>query len=252
MPTLGKDRRLDFVIVGAQKAGTTALYNQLKAHPRVGTSIFKEVHFFDNEGYFDSAHVSYDDYHRAFPDLGTGFLYGEASPNYIRILRSHERLAAYNPNLKLIALLRNPIDRAHSGWNMRFQRKNERRPFPIAVKEEMIRIRHEGVRQFGSDSYLGRGLYSVQIESLLKHFPREQILFIRYEDYRQDNAATLENVHSFLGLENIPLVSNSTANVIPYDHSINEETRTLLQRFFKEDVARVEKLLGWDCSEWLR
>ena len=248
-PQHGDGFKIDFIVVGAQKAGTSALLNYLKAHPRIQTAFLKEVHFFDNDGFFDQSALDYAAYHSAFPETCGTALIGEASPNYIRLLRSHARIAAYNPEVRIIAILRHPIERAFSGWNMRHQRKNEKRSFAQAVREEMKRIQERGVIQSGSDSYLGRSLYAPQIESLKRHFPAENILFLKYEAFARDNAGALNQVYDFLGIDPVA-VELKTSNVIPYDERIDDATRQTLLTFFEDDVRLIESSLGWDCSDW--
>ena len=243
-------RLVDFAIVGAQKAGTTALFAYLKEHPQVTAPVVKEVHFFDNDGFFGKERIDYNAYHKAFPYRGEMQLYGDVTPNYIRLQRVAPRIRAYNPAMKLIAILRHPVDRAYSGWNMRYQKGNEKRSFKKAIDEEIKRIQSAGVLQYGSDAYLARGLYAQQIESLLSNFPKEQLLFIQYEEFNTDNVGVLRKVEHFLGLNPHPWKEPHRANVIRYNEALDCETRDRLKVFFQEDIARVEELLDWNCSRW--
>lgn len=226
------------------------MFAYLKEHPQVAAPVVKEVHFFDNDGFFGKEQVDYKAYHKAFPYRGEKQVYGDVTPNYMRLHRVASRIRSYNPAMKLIAILRHPGDRAYSGWNMRYQKGNETRSFQTAIDQEIKRIKSDGVQQFGSDAYLARGLYAQQIESLLSNFPKEQLLFIQYEEFNADNVGVLREVERFLGLNAHPWNEPHRANVIRYNEALDSETRDQLKVFFQEDIARVEELLDWNCSKW--
>ena len=106
--------RVDFLIAGVQKGGTFSLYRLLERHPEISLSKSKEVHFFDDEGSIGLA-PRYGQYHRNFPRWRQGQVRGEATPIYIYWPEALERIRAYNPDIKLILLLRDPIERTYSG-----------------------------------------------------------------------------------------------------------------------------------------
>lgn len=111
---------VNFVIIGAQKAGTTALFDYLGEMPGIGLSRTKEVHFFDDET-VDWDCPDYGAYHAQF-DPGAAPLIGEATPIYVYWPRALERIRAYNPDMRLILMLRDPVERAWSHWRMEFAR----------------------------------------------------------------------------------------------------------------------------------
>ena len=133
---------------------------------------------------------------------------------------------------------------------MRHQLQNEPRSFNEVVESEMAHISEHGVHQRGGGGYLSRGLYTPQIESLMSTFRRDQILFLKYEDFRANNAQAMKSVFSFLGLDTPPLIENLKSNVIPYSSVISEGMRARLVKYYKEDVLKLERLLGWDCADW--
>ena len=112
---------VNFVVVGVQKAGTTALFDYLQDDPAYGLPDVKEVHFFDDET-IDWSAPDYGPYHARFDWSDPTLIRGEATPIYIYWPRSLERLAAYNPAAKIILMLRDPVERAWSHWRMETSR----------------------------------------------------------------------------------------------------------------------------------
>ena len=132
---------IGFIICGTQKGGTTALDYYLRFHEEVCMAKKKEVHFFDNDDYFKRKKIKYQDYHKFFNPSKNHKIIGEATPIYMFWENAMERIYDYNPDMKLIAILRNPIDRAFSNWNMEKQRKRETRTFLDSIKYEIENIK---------------------------------------------------------------------------------------------------------------
>ena len=103
--------RLDFILAGAQKSGTTALHYFLCKHPNITMGDQQEMHFFDNDAMFVSQ-VDYEELHKHYPPLGTPTIAGDCTPSYIYHEPAAERIWKYNPKIKLLVLLRNPVERA--------------------------------------------------------------------------------------------------------------------------------------------
>src|ERR1700686_1992517 len=131
--------RLDFIVPGAQKSGTTALHYFLKKHPRIALPERQELHFFDDEE-ISSKPVGYELLHRHFRSIGGSTIAGEVTPSYLYWEPAMERIRNYNPQIKLVILLRNPIDRAFAHWNMQPFKDREPLDFLDALKEEPRRI----------------------------------------------------------------------------------------------------------------
>lgn len=199
-----------FIIIGAQRAGTTSLYSYLVEHPLIVPAAMKEVH------YFDVHYAKGDEWYSQ--QFGTapqpGAITGEASPYYLFHPLAPERIARLLPDVKLIALLRNPIDRALSHHQHETRRGKETLPFAeaLAAEEDRLqgeadRIRHEpGYRSTAHQwhSYRSRGCYMDQIAQWLPHFPREQFLFLLSERFYADPSAALRQVTDFLALPPLP------------------------------------------------
>lgn len=190
---------VNFVVVGVQKAGTTALFDYLQDDPAYGLPDIKEVHFFDDET-IDWSAPDYGPYHARFDWSDPTLIRGEATPIYIYWPRSLERLAAYNPAAKIVLMLRDPVERAWSHWRMETSRGVETQPFSWCIRQGRARLfdaQPWGVhREF---SYVERGFYGEQIERLLELFPREQVLFLTADELRAEPSATLARVNAFLG-----------------------------------------------------
>ena len=129
---LGK--RVEIVIGGVQKAGTTSLFRYLQAHPDLLPPLrAKELHFFDDEA-LDWSEPNYELFHAAFGDAGANRKAYEATPIYLFWPPSLQRIRAYNPGMKLIFLFRDPIERAWSNWKMEINRQRETLPFHVAIR----------------------------------------------------------------------------------------------------------------------
>ena len=240
--------RVDFVVIGAQKAGTTALFDHLSDDPRLNLSAVKETHFFDDES-VDWSAPDYGAYHRHFDPARRG-LRGEATPIYVFWPDSLERLAAYNPRAKLILMLRDPVGRAFSHWQMEYARGVETLPFAHAVREGRRRLdglpdHHPDRRVF---TYVERGFYGAQVEHLLTLFPKEQLLVLLADDLRRRPSEALAAVSRFLGLDPLPGAvaprEVHVARAFDYGSSLTEEDRAYLSGLFAQDLAKLEVLTG--------
>lgn len=191
--------RVAFIVAGVQKGGTTALFDHLGEASELSLSREKEAHFFDDETR-DWTRPDYADYHAAFAPFD-GRLRGEATPIYLYWPNSLERIAAYNPAMKLIVMLRDPVQRAWSHWKMEYARGVESQPFAWCVREGRLRLFDAEPWGFHREfSYVERGFYGEQMARLLEFFPREQVLALRSDDLRAEPAATVARVRGFLGL----------------------------------------------------
>jgi len=198
-------RSPEFLIVGAQKAGTTSLYNCLKQHPDIQAAKKKEIHYFSQ--YFNKG---LDWYLQHFPERESNKLSGEASPFYLYHPHSAERIASQLPQVKIIILLRNPVQRAISHYHQQARRHHEKLAMLEAFQKEDERIssawhkllagkQTSGVK-IQQCSYLSRGKYLEQILRYEKYFPREQIMIIESTDFFDHPQETLSRLFNFLGI----------------------------------------------------
>jgi hypothetical protein len=122
--------------------------------------------------------------------------------------------------------------------------------FLEAVQAEKSRIAEELSITSRRHAYVARSMYSAQIERVFRFFPRNQVLFIKYEDFRACHKNCLDSIFCFLDLRRLVGVRNKRRNVVPYERPIASSERRNLSLLFEEDISRVEQLLGWDCSDW--
>ncbi|HWC32069.1 MAG TPA: sulfotransferase domain-containing protein, partial [Actinomycetota bacterium] len=238
----------DFVIIGAQRAGTTSLFRSLAAHPDGGVPSEKELHFFT----FNFGRGA-DWYREQFPVDAP--LTGEATPYYVFHPRAHERMAALVPDAKLIVVLRNPADRAYSHWAFVRAEGHEDLPFEAALEAEERRLAGEVERMLADDgyysyahqyhSYLARGRYAEQLERWFAAFARNRFLVLRSEDLYREPARVYDEVMGFLGLR--PWTPPAFERYNPSDAiEMDEATRRSLEARFAPLNARLYELLGRD------
>ena len=244
-----KIERLDFVLVGAQKSGTTALHYFLSRHSKITMGDQQEIHFFDNDALFVSG-PDYEQLHQHYPLLAASTIAGDCTPSYVYHEPAMERIWKYNPKTKLLILLRNPVDRAFAHWNMQRFRGREPLDFFDAVREEKTRIAGAPRAEARRFAYVDRGFYGQQLARLFKFFPREQVKAVKFEDFREKQRKTLASIFSFLGLKPLRAVRSKDRNIVPYERAMNWEEKVFLHNLFAKDIAEVEQLLGWDCSDW--
>ena len=250
---LSNNQLVNFLICGTQKGGTTALDSYLRQHPNICMANEKEVHFFDNDEYFESHPPNYSTYHSAFTPLEYHEVVGETTPIYMYWKNSPQRIFQYNPKMKLILLLRNPIERAYSHWNMERKRGNEKRPFLAALEHEKSLDNNPSRTQHRIISYIDRGYYTRQITTIKKYFPNNQILILSSHKLKQNPKSTLMQVYRFIGVpEFFSFNYTETVHSIPYDTPLSEIEKKYLLNLFREEIHKLEALLGWNCSEWLK
>ncbi|MGV8942534.1 sulfotransferase [Thermomonas sp.] len=199
---------VQFLIGGVQKGGTSALASYLQSHPDIRLPAVKEAHVFDDPRAGDwSAERFEAEYHQHFAGmLGTHTaMVGDATPIYCFLPALIRRIALYNPAMRWIILLRDPIERAISHYYMERNRGQESLPLGLALLAERWRLRgREGDLSADSPlrrhSYCARGRYTRQLDALHAYFPADQILVIRSMDLLAQPAHSVNRVCTFLGV----------------------------------------------------
>ncbi|WHZ19749.1 MAG: putative deacetylase sulfotransferase [Rhodanobacteraceae bacterium] len=200
--------RVSFLIGGVQKAGTTALAGFLRQHPGVSLPKTKEAHVFDAPD-FDEAWSAADvdrRYALHFDARVADALYGDATPIYCLHERFVARIRRYNPAMRWILLLRDPVARAISHYHMERDRGNERWPLWLALLMESWRLRGHrddfaNASPVRTRSYRLRGDYAHQLEVLYRYFPTSQVLVLQSAALRDEPARVLARVYEHLGLQ---------------------------------------------------
>ena len=244
--------RPGFLIIGAQRCGTTSVYRYLTRHPGVAAAAAKEVHFFDLQH-----HLGPEWYFDQFP--GGAALTGEASPYYLFHPLAAERAAALVPDAKIVILLRDPVARAISHYHHTLKREGEPLPLEDAIAAEAERLAGQTTRMrrdpgyhsaiHRNRSYLARGRYAWQIEHWREHFPSDQMLVLDSDVLFDDPGPGLTALEEFLGLEPgdrlLPRLNGRDYELAP-PHVVE-----LLRAEFAESDRRLAGLLGRTFS-WMQ
>ncbi|MFN8392955.1 MAG: sulfotransferase domain-containing protein [Bdellovibrionota bacterium] len=238
-------RLVDFVIGGAQKCGTTALWKALSEHPQICMSRQKEVHFFDQDRFFTSNDVAYDEYHKHFLLTPDHRRIGEATPIYLFWRPCAGRIVEYNPAMRWILLLRNPVDRAYSHFMMSRALGSTNLSLEEVIEKEQKLLPGVQDRVY---SCLSRGMYSEQLERLFALFPKEQVLVLKSDDLRHDQNV-LPRIFNFLEVDAYPGATVQEIHRGNYEE-ITEESRRRLSQYFVHELEKLEVLLQWNLSDW--
>jgi len=243
-----KNTLVDFFIVGAQKSGTRALASFLKQSPEVGLSKAGRP----EPRYFDTLNVKienpdYSRYHAHFTHDSLSRITGDSTPSYIFYPQAIPAIHRYNPDAKIICILRDPTERAYSQWNMQVGMGKESRSFIEALKNEATYCRKNELHR--NYSYVRRGLYHRQILHVFDVFPRDQCLILRNEELRHNHYKTMNDVFRFLNVKQVEIPAQEIVHSRRYPPPPASADRAL-KRFFRKDIEDLEKLLGWDCSAW--
>lgn len=279
-----------FIIAGAQKCATTSLYAYLDTHPEIFMSPKKQIHFFDNsynKGYkWYEKHFS-GSYLSKYKRKADTQIAGEATPSYMLYNEIPERIYKYNPNMKLIFILRNPVSRAWSQYTHECFYAHEDLPFMEALKaeEERIKISKYYLNHF---SYKKRGCYAELLDNYLAFFPKEQIYLLLQENLYQNPIDELNKIASFLGCtpkfikDDLQIVSKNSKKEAKYrwisklanktfieklpflptiinslnskkqiaSTKISEEEKVYLNNYFSQKNIELEKHFSLNLSIW--
>lgn len=231
----------NFLIIGAQRSGTTSLYNYLIQHPNIISAMTKEVHFFDLN--FNKGASWYESQFNLNQKTSNNkYITGEASPYYIFHPLVPKRVFELLSDVKLIVLLRNPIDRAFSHYWYEKQTGAEDHSFIDAINSEPKRLEGEEQKILQNHnyysfthqnfSYLSRGIYVDQLKHWMSYFPRKQFLVIKSEDFFSATSDTLKKIFEFLDVQDFNLTSYEKYNLgkyVPMDDAVVK----MLVEYFK-------------------
>lgn len=245
-----KGKLPDFIIVGAQKAGSTYLQQILDSNPHIEMSpnfckiikdekrvSLREIHFF-NSNDFKSKGVRW--YKLFFNDNGK--IQGEKTPTYICQKFSHERMFKTIPKAKLILLIRNPVDRLFSAYTQRGAGYDENKSFEENIEQDMAENPESGL--------ISRGFYIDQIQNLLRFYPKDQLLIIVTEQMKENPKRVYEKVCGFLRVDCVDVDFNKKINVNKYKSKMNKETEEKLYNLYEPYNQRLYEFLGYKITEW--
>lgn len=256
----------EFLIVGAKRGGSTSFYFDLLQHSHI-CPLFprpdhlpkaeptKGIHFFDQN--FDRGERWYRSHlpsrlarSRLAAQVGVPVITGEASPYYLFHPAAAARAAGILPQVKIIAVLRDPVMRTFSHWKERRRNNREELDFAAALEAEDGRI-GDAEQRLSTDpgaysyaheqlSYARQSEYAPALERWYAHFPRENILVLASEEYYADSQAVLDQTQDFLGLPREPLRSTEVRNAAPGEHVDPAVAERLALRFAPLNARLVE------------
>ena len=230
----------DFLIIGAVRSGTTSLYYDICQHPSVKKAAYDEIGFFD-----DNYHLGEDWYRSLFPTKkkmqevkqNTGnAITGEDTPFYIWNEIACKRIAEVLPNVKLIAILRNPVDRAYSNYFLGVRHSNETKNFDHAIMKDIefldSKIKMEFKNSDYKKSYVAKGFYAKQLKKWFEHFEKKQIFITTTEELDNNPNIVLEQIFKFLELPNFSIKEIKRHKKSKYP-KMNENVRKKLLNYFE-------------------
>ena len=290
-----QDIKPNLFIVGAAKCATTSVYKYLKDHPEIYMSAVKEPKFFSlpyrpvpgtgpgDERVEEYAIKDMDAYMSLFQEASAYPVRGEASVDYLYYHQTAEDIYSFNPRAKILICLRDPIERAYSGYTDH-RRSRETLTFHKALAAEESRTSYEFIWQ-----YKKLGLYYESVKRFLDVFGPDQVRIVFFEDIRERLDDTIGGICRFLGVDDayriqavrrfnpsgtpnafmtrmgrlLPWVKNAMKKIMPKRYArfrsktltkepMAEEDREYLREYYREDIANLSGLLGKDLSHWLR
>jgi hypothetical protein len=260
------------MIIGAQKAGTTSLHYYLNRHPKFAGSFPKEVNYFSRHLYHGK---DLNWYRQRFTSLTKpNALFFESTPNYMNSESVAQEIARHYPDIKLIIILRDPVERAFSGWNMyrrytpkQIARKKAKVKTPeienrvykylfenrsaFPTFREVIEMELEFIRNGSPDGpfILRKGLYADQLKTYYKYFDKDQVLILGFGDLISAPTETCNQILKFLKVEG-PAFQHQIQpkNKGEYTARIAEADKIQLQEFYKEPNRQLKELLGKELN----
>ena len=288
-------KKVDFFIVGAPKAGTTSLYHYLNEHSEIEMSSQKEPDFFSDQSlqkqklYYDKNRIDTLEKYNSLFEREDVILRGDSSVSYLFYQDVPHKIIAYNPDAKIIIMLRNPIDRAFSHYLMDYSLGLISESFETIIQKQS---KHKNANLF-YQQYIQVSEYTKQIKRYLEVFSKDNIHFIDYEDFKNDTSDVVNSVFLFLGVNDdfqpylkkkyntYTAPKNSliryvysfvafrkmVANILSKNLTktirnllfrsdkkpqLPELTRNFLKKHFESDVRELSELLNKDFTKWIR
>ena len=253
-------QRIDFIVGGIQKCGTTALYRLLRQHPMLIGSEPKEPHFFSRRRNSQLTEEQIETYHGAWlkkaDRFESGKLYFEASPDscFLRggagksFFDPLPRIKAYNPEIKIIVLLRDPVERFYSEWNMLRKKKEEGKSWGTDLS--FVEFFDRSIKRWnavGYDQHLYNGCYASIALRLKKLFDSESLLFLNPTDVND----CLSAIEEFLGVQPSDYQRIGATPSLHECEQLPVDYARDLRAFYEPELVSFSTLTGLDVSRWL-
>jgi|SaaInlStandDraft_2_1057019.scaffolds.fasta_scaffold08118_3 hypothetical protein len=244
----------DYLIIGAVKSGTTSMYSYLIQHPDIEPALTKQIHFFDQ---FYGRGIKW--YKSNFPiKLSMNKkITGEATPFYFIHPDAPKRIHELIPNVKLIIMLRNPIDRAFSHYQMEYRHEKEKCSFEDALENENSRIEGQFEKllndsnyynhDFFSRSYCHTGMYYNHLKRWMNIFPKEQCFIIDSDRFNEEPDLWYNKTLKFLNQKEFHLEEYKKMKKAKYS-PVKDQTRKKLQEFFEPYNEKLYKLIDFNFN----
>jgi len=285
--------KVNFFIAGAPKAGTTSLYEYLDQHPQVGMSSIKEPNYFSSEElkkqslyYKDVILNTLSEYEALFSNEKNKLILGEASVSYLFYPSVPAKIYAYNPDAKIIIMLRNPALRAFSHWQM-----DERLGFVNQSIEDIFYNKESENNQLYFQQYIQLGNYFEQVTRYINQFGRNNVMLIIQDEFKANAEQVLNELYTFLEIDSIhisaekqhntaksfknpilaSLYTNQTLRKVakslmpgnlsdkllnnitqPDTRRMSDDFRKKVSVYYKQDIQQLENLIGKDLSNWYK
>jgi hypothetical protein len=238
--------------LGEMKCGTTALWDYIIQHPDVyypqdwlSNLGAKEPNFFNSTPQvFEESPIKYQSWSEVINQAPLNQKICDMTVHYLEDDVALERIKQHSPNAKLFAVLRNPIDRVYSQWNWNNNTTLTHDVWSERIETTIIDGKYP-LENFG------KSIYSPRIKKVHEIFGKEQVHFIKYENYKKDNFGELEKLFNHLELD--PHKYNYKHRVVlhrPYVEPLSKHMRNLMLENIIKEIEQVETLLNWDCSDW--
>ena len=245
-----------FLIIGAQKAGTSSLFHYLNQHPDIVPPVVKgEVHYFDL--HYDRSKKWYLGH---FPLRRTRELVIEKSPYYFYHPLAPKRSYQFNNYFRLVALVRDPVKRAYSHYHHEIENGREERSFRQAVEEEMENVETDHFRLANNEmtysfshqrySYFARGRYAEQLDLWLSYFSRNQLYLETAERFFRKPQTVCSEIFDFLGVSGYTVSTGKTHNPGSYKGPMSEKDKQWLADLYREPNHRLASEYEVDINAW--
>ena len=220
----------NFIIAGAEKSGTTSLSFYLSEHPDIYIPRVKELHFFENANNYSKGLGWYE---KQFAGCKGEKAVGECTPFYMYDDTCAEKIKKAFPEIKILFILRNPVDRAYSNYWHQVRGGKEFLPFEAALEREQRRIKKSRFHSL-TYSYLDKGFYSIQIKRFFDLFDSKQLCIVIFEEFKKHPDKVLNQIYDFLGVDAI----NHQDAVVSSIKNKSIVPRSVYMQFFARKVLK--------------
>ena len=240
---------IQFLVIGAQHAGGDIVEFLLRQHPNISLPVYVNHPIFSENGNLFQTQ-NFNSYHQSLAISTKNKVIGDMSMNSLYCQPAARRIYLYNPKIKIIVILRNPIERAFAHWQFNYTNKLETLSFEQALLNEKNRAIAALPYQDFMYSYLDAGFYSEQIRRYQRFYKDHHLLFITHENLVAQPQATFDTMCDFLTIKRFNIQAEYSTDS-QHTLSISSETYQQLINLYQYDIREVERLTHSNVSDWL-